>query len=201
VNPDATKTKLRRQLRAARQALSPQEQTAAARRLVTRLITSDVMRGRRRIACYVPNDGEIDPTHLIERLWEMQRPCYLPVLSPLSRDRLWFARVLPDTPLVINRLNIPEPQVAARHWLRAQELDLILLPLVGFDAHGNRLGMGGGFYDRSLEFLRHRTHWHKPRLVGLAHACQQAPALPAAAWDIPVQAVVTDRAIFRTRRG
>lgn len=195
---DPFKHPLRARLRELRKRLSPQEQNAAAARLVTRLVASPLLRASQRIACYLPNDGEIDPTRLIERLWEMKRQCYLPVLSRLSRDRLWFARVLPDTPLSPNRFGIPEPVVSARSLLRAQELDLILMPLVGFDLQGNRLGMGGGFYDRSLEFLRQRRCWRKPRLLGLAHECQRVEELIPDPWDIPLQGVVTDRAIYLT---
>lgn len=196
MNHDPSKNQLRKHLRETRKLLTAQEQNAAAHRLVRRLFTSPFLRSSRRIACYLPNDGEIDPTPLIERLWAMKRQCFLPVLSRLSRDRLWFAPMLPDTPLVLNRFGIPEPAVTARDLLRAQELDLILMPLVGFDVSGNRLGMGGGFYDRSLEFLHHRGAWHKPRLVGLAHECQRLEALTPEPWDIPLQGVVTDRAIY-----
>lgn len=196
MNNNLSKPHLRRQLRAARMALTPRQQAAAAARLATRVVTSALFRSSRRIACYLPNDGEIDPIPLIERLWKLQRPCYLPVLSRLSRDRLWFAEVTPNTPLAPNRFNIPEPVVPARTWRRAQELDLILIPLVGFDLNGNRIGMGGGFYDRTLEFLRYRRHWHKPRLVGLAHECQRLPALAPEPWDIPLQGVITDAAIY-----
>ncbi len=197
MNHDPSINQLRRRLRAARAALTPQQQTAAAAQLVVRVITSSFFRSCRRIACYLPNNGEIDPTPLIERLWKMNRQCYLPVLSPLANGRLWFAPVTADTCLAPNRFNIPEPVVPAHTWRRARELDLIFMPLVGFDLHGNRLGMGSGFYDRTLEFLRYRRHWHKPRLVGLAHECQRVETLSPSSWDIPLQTVVTDSAIYQ----
>jgi 5-formyltetrahydrofolate cyclo-ligase len=108
-------------------------------------------------------------------------------------DRLWFAPWTPESRFRLNRFGIPEPMVSARQLVRAQDLDLLLLPLVGFDARGHRLGMGGGFYDRSLAFLRHRRQWHKPVVVGLAHDFQCCPSLPADAWDIPMSGIVTDR--------
>jgi 5-formyltetrahydrofolate cyclo-ligase len=80
--------------------------------------------------------------------------------------------------------------------VRAQELDLILMPLVGFDDRGNRLGMGGGFYDRSLEFLRHRQHWRKPHLLGIAYDFQRVNGLTADPWDVPLQGVITDQAVY-----
>ncbi len=150
----------------------------------------------RRIACYLPNDGEIDTGRVIEHIRRLRKILYLPVLSPLAHDRLWFAEAKPKTKLVPNRFGIPEPAVPARNLVRAQELDLILMPLVGFDDHGNRLGMGGGFYDRSLEFLRHRTRWRKPQVLGIAYDFQRINGLTPDPWDIPLQGVITERAIY-----
>lgn len=132
----------------------------------------------------------------MERMWDMRKTCYLPVLSRLSGDYLWFAPAEPGTSLAQNRFGIPEPVVLARDLVRAQQLDLVLLPLVGFDESGNRLGMGGGFYDRSLSFLRNRKIWRKPNLVGIAHDFQRVDSLEAKPWDMPLEAVITDRAVY-----
>ncbi len=70
-----------------------------------------------------------------------------------------------------------------------------MMPLVGFDADCNRLGMGGGFYDRTLDYLRWHRAWNRPRLIGLAHACQQVARIEPQPWDIPLEAVVTECAI------
>ena len=191
-----TKAELRRTLRAQRNSLSLEAQIVAADRLTANVVSTRWFRVCRRIACYLPNDGEIDPSPIMERLWRMRKICYLPVLSRLTHDRLWFARAEPDMALTSNRFGILEPEVAARHLVRAQELDLILMPLVAFDHRGNRLGMGGGFYDRSLEFLRHRQRWKKPHVFGLAHDFQQVAALGVEPWDIPLQGVVTDKKVY-----
>jgi 5-formyltetrahydrofolate cyclo-ligase len=187
---------LRRSLRARRAALTPEQQRTAAARLIPHVTATRLFRVSRRIACYFPNDGEIDPTPLMDIIRSMRKQCYVPVLSRLSHESLWFAEAHRDTPLVFNRFGIPEPAVPARDLVRARELDLILAPLVAFDRAGNRLGMGGGFYDRSLAFLRHRHHWRKPHLLGLAHDFQQVDTLPANPWDIPLQGVVTDRGVY-----
>jgi 5-formyltetrahydrofolate cyclo-ligase len=127
----------------------------------------------------------------------MNKTCYLPVLSRLTHDRLWFVPFTPDTPLTRNRFGILEPLAPARTRVCAQELDLILMPLVGFDTRGNRLGMGGGFYDKSLAFLRTRSVWRKPHLIGLAHDFQRVDKLAAGAWDVPLQAVATDCGVYQ----
>ncbi|MDH3309846.1 MAG: 5-formyltetrahydrofolate cyclo-ligase [Gammaproteobacteria bacterium] len=190
------KNTLRQKLRARRRALSTEEQKEAASRLATNVTGSRLFLASRRIACYLPNDGEIDTHPILAHIRLMQKDCYLPVLSRLSHDRLWFARMETDTKLHPNRFGIPEPVVPSRDLVRAQELDLILMPLVGFDDHGHRLGMGGGYYDRSLEFLRHRHHWRKPHLLGIAYDFQRVNGLTADPWDISLASVITDQAVY-----
>lgn len=190
------KTELRHSLRSRRNALPPEDQRLAAERLASNLAGVRLFLTSRRIACYLPNDGEIDTAPLIEQIRRRRKSCYLPVLSRLSHDRLWFAETRLKTKLAPNRFGIPEPVVKSRDLIRAQELDLILMPLVGFDDQGNRLGMGGGFYDRSLEFLRHRQHWRKPHLLGIAYDFQRINGLTPDSWDIPLAGVVTDRTVY-----
>jgi 5-formyltetrahydrofolate cyclo-ligase len=190
------KSDQRRALRTRRQTLSAEDQKLAARALAANVAGSRLYLVSRRIACYLPNDGEIDTCLVIEHIRRLHKILYLPVLSPLEHDRLWFAEATPKTRLVPNRFGISEPAVPARDLVRAQQLDLILMPLVGFDDRGNRLGMGGGFYDRSLEFLRHRTRWHKPQVLGIAYDFQRVNGLTPDPWDIPLQGVITDRAVY-----
>jgi 5-formyltetrahydrofolate cyclo-ligase len=113
----------------------------------------------------------------------------------LDGHRLRFERLPPDAPLRRNRYGIREP---ARRGPRrgTRRLDLVILPLTAFDAQGHRLGAGGGYYDRAFALRRGA----RPRLVGYAHALQQAPALPAEAWDVRLDAVVTDKTlhVFRS---
>lgn len=193
-----TKAKLRRELRERRLSLSPEDQRLAARRLASRLARTRWFQVGRHIACYLPNDGEIDTNAVIARILRLRKRCYLPVLSRMNHDRLWFAEYKPGMEMRANRFGIPEPAVPARELKRAQELDLILLPLVGFDAHGRRLGMGGGYYDRSLAFLRHRRHLRKPHLVGLAYEFQRVEKMPASPWDVSLTGIVTDENVYLT---
>ena len=97
----------------------------------------------------------------------------------------------------LNRFGIQEPACSPRHWVRAWQLDLILLPLVAFDESGNRLGMGGGFYDRSLAYRQSRTHSRRPRLIGLAHELQRVEQLATNSWDIPLDMIATEKRVFR----
>ena len=128
----------------------------------------------------------------------MKKTGYLPVLSQRSRNRLCFAPARPGMEFRSNRFGIPEPVVPKNALVRTQDLDLILVPLVAFDARGNRLGMGGGFYDHSLEFLRHRGYWRKPLVLGLAHEFQRVDTLKPDPWDVPLAGIVTDQTIYIT---
>jgi 5-formyltetrahydrofolate cyclo-ligase len=182
----------RRQLRARRRALSERERLQRSQALCRQLARHTLFRTSTRIAVYLPEDGEVETRALIELCWSMGKQVYLPVLVPFLDNRLWFARYLPDTRLVRNRFGIAEPEIVHRQRIAPHALDLVLTPLVGFDNHGNRLGMGGGFYDRSFAFLLGRKHWRKPQLVGLAYEFQQLPSLPPQPWDVPLTAVATD---------
>lgn len=190
----ADRPSLRRALRAARRALSARQQKIAAKQLLRRLAARPELKSARHIALYWPMDGEIDPRGLAAL---PGRHFYLPVLQAFPALTLRFARWRPGMPLHRNRFGIPEP--AGRDTVPARRLDAVLLPLTGFDARGNRLGMGGGFYDRTLAFRLRGGQ--RPWLVGVAHACQQLPALPAAAWDVPLQLLATERQVLRPRRG
>ena len=196
VIPNDSKLELRAKLRAQRRALSVAEQKHAAAALAARVVATRWFRVSHRIAVYLANDGEIDPHAVIERIWRTRKQAYLPVLSPLRHDRLWFARVEPGMEYRTNRLGISEPLVKRSALVRAEELDLILLPLVAFDAVGNRVGMGGGFYDRSLAFLRHRRYLRKPHVVGLAHEFQRVQHVTPDSWDVPLAGIVTDAASY-----
>jgi len=183
-------------LRNARNGLSRKEQHAAAITLAKHVTRCRAYRTSKRIALYFSSDGEISTDELMARIWQSGRQCYLPVLSYLMGERLWFAPVERDSKFLINRFGIPEPVAASQKLVNARQLDLILMPLVGFDKSGNRLGMGGGFYDRTLAFQHHRQNWMRPRLIGLAHECQRIDKLEANPWDVPMHAVATDKRLY-----
>ncbi|HLA32211.1 MAG: 5-formyltetrahydrofolate cyclo-ligase [Pseudomonadales bacterium RIFCSPLOWO2_12_59_9] len=191
-----TRAQLRRQLREQRQALSRPAQRQAALGLYRQLAQHPRFRRAQHIALYLPNDGEIDPRPLLRAAHRRGKFTYLPVLSPWPRSTMVFQRVRRHERLIENRFGIPEPRRNRKQQRKVWTLDLVLLPLVGFDRHGGRLGMGGGFYDRSLAYRKVRKNWHKPTLWGLAHECQQVDRLTMASWDVPLQATVTNEAWY-----
>ncbi len=152
-----------------------------------------VLRRASRIAAYQAVSGEIDCAPLIKRAREAGRELFLPALH---RGALRFAPFTPSGPLTKNRFGIQEPAVAPAHQRPGLDLDVVLTPLVAFDLRGNRLGMGGGYYDRSFAFRRQRHVWRRPLLIGLAHEFQLIETLHAESWDIPLDIAVTETHVY-----
>jgi len=192
---------LRQQIREKRRALSDGEREQAAFLLCERIASSRDYQQSKHIAFYLSNDGEMDLGLLIEHAWQQGKHCYLPVLAEPNTQRLWFIPFTPETKLKPNRFGIPEPVHShSSRILKTLSLDLILMPLVAFDEQGNRMGMGGGFYDRTLAFLRQRKYWHKPNLLGIAYEFQKQKQLQNNPWDIPLQAVATEKHIYMSNK-
>ncbi len=183
---------LRRQIRTQRKALSKQQQRqnslAASRHFIRNL---NAIRANK-IALYLAADGELDPQPLIKKLHKLKKRVYLPVLRPGNVNALWFAEYRINDTLRPNRFGILEPNIRVRKPIIIWGLDLIVMPLVAFTDKGTRMGMGGGYYDRTLSYQRNRIHWVKPKLVGYAHACQRLDNLKKQDWDIPMHAVITE---------
>ena len=188
-----SRPQLRRMLRKARRELTPSEQRQAAQGLYRQLAQHPLFRRCKHISLYLPTDGEIDPRLLLRAAQRRGKATYLPVLSAWPRTKMVFQRVRPGEKLRPNRFRILEPRVNISQQRTVWALDLVLLPLVGFDDAGGRLGMGGGFYDRSLAYLARRQSWRKPTLLGLAHECQKVERLVQASWDVPLAGTVTDK--------
>ena len=193
---DRTRPQLRRLLRQARRSLDACAQKQAALHLYQQLAHHPAFRRARHIALYLPVDGEIDPGVVMRAAQRRGKATYLPVLSAWPRTKMVFQRIRPGERLRPNRFRIAEPTANSKRQRKVWALDLVLMPLVGFDAEGGRLGMGGGFYDRSLAYLQRRQDWRKPTLLGLAHECQKVDRLPLASWDVVMQGTVTDKAWY-----
>ncbi len=185
-DPAQAKRLLRQRLRQQRRLLNLTQQAAAAQALAA---YAPLLRRYRRIAAYLPSDGEIDPQRLLQRL---QRRAYLPCLQGQS---LCFR--ISGSALKEHRLGVQQPARGRPYAL--WQLDAVLLPLVAFDRQGHRLGRGGGYYDRAIAELDRRPR--RPRLIGLAHHFQGLQQLPTEAWDQALNALICDRyARFFTKK-
>lgn len=196
----SSKKKIRLGIRQQRQALSEVQQRDAGADVLTQLRKIPFFIRANKISVYLANDGELPLDYIVDFCWIRNKFCYLPVLFGKNTRRMHFAPFAADSSLVMNSYGIPEPDVKIKNQLKPQQLDLILLPLVAFDANGNRLGMGGGFYDKTFEFLRRRKIWRKPKLVGVAYDFQQVENLPTDKWDVPLDYIVTETRIIKIAR-
>lgn len=184
---------LRGRFRLKRQMLSLSEQQQAAFLLMEYFCSSEWFTAFQRFAIYMANDGEMNPAPIVEKLWLAQKTCYLPVLTHAEDHRiLQFKSYQSHTELAPNSFGILEPQ--GGEDIVSTELEIILTPLVAFDPYGNRLGMGGGYYDRTFKNLCH-TH-KKPHLIGLAYEFQKIDYLQNEAWDVPLTGVFTEKKFY-----
>lgn len=193
--PVASKSALRKKMRLRRRSLNSRQQKQAALGLAGHLCQHSSFLNSKRIAFYLANDGEISTRPLIELAWKMGKEVYLPVLHPVLKNRMWFVHYSKNSKMQKNIFGIIEPNPKFNHRVPARTLGMVGLPLVAFDQAGGRLGMGGGFYDRSFAFKK-TTRGQTPRLIGLAHSCQETAKLALEPWDIPLSAVATDAGII-----
>ncbi|KOO57490.1 5-formyltetrahydrofolate cyclo-ligase [Rheinheimera sp. KL1] len=184
-----SRQQLRNHIRSVRKSLSTAQQHQASLDLVQQLLPRPEVQQAQHIALYLTNDGELDTTPLIQALWQRGKTLYLPLLHPVVPGYLVFQLYTPNTSLKPNQFGIGEPELNCSLLCPVEQLDLIFTPLVAFDLQGQRLGMGGGFYDRTLSQLDSTAT--KPQLIGLAHDCQQVESVPVEAWDIPLPAICT----------
>jgi len=189
------KSELRKLIRNKRRNLSLHRRKSAARGLLTQLHQSSEFLAAKRVALYLSNDGEIDPQLVLDDLQQRGKQVFLPVLHPLKQGHLSFIRYTGNTRMKRNRYGISEPDFRYGKALNAKYRSAVCLPLVACDERGNRLGMGAGYYDRTLAFMHDQGQ--QPALIGCAYEFQQLPQLPAEAWDIPLTAIATEAAFRR----
>lgn len=190
------KARLRKRLRSARRQIKAKQRLHLSRQATARLARQGFFLKARTIALYAATDDEVATSFLLDIGYRYNKRCFLPVLHPFAGNRLMFARWNKQTKLLTNRFGILEPQPPGILH-KPQHFDLVVVPLLGFDKRGGRLGMGGGFYDRTFFFRLNRKAWHRPLLVGLAFACQEIKRIPRNTWDLRLDYVVTNDTVYR----
>lgn len=185
----STRQKIRQTIRQRRRSLTAIEQQNAEHALLARFCAHPAIMAANTLALYLSVDGEISTRALIEHCWQSGKRVCLPVVHPFSAGNLLFLQYQPDSEMVSNQYQIPEPRLDVTQVVPIEHLEVICTPLVAFDSTGQRLGMGGGYYDRTL------AHWHKTKQgalpVGFAHDCQQVEHLDHEAWDVPLPHILT----------
>lgn len=180
---------LRQSLRQKRLDINPSDRVKFAKQLLPQVQNIVNFENGQKIALYLSNNGEIDPKYIENFLKNHEIITYLPILDDKI---LKFAKIGKN--FRKNRFGIKEP--ISTDIISAEQLDILFMPLVGFDQDKNRMGMGGGFYDRTLAFKKHQQVFKNPKLIGLAFDCQQVENLEAQDWDIPLDAIITPTKIY-----
>jgi len=186
---------LRATIRKSRQAVPPPYARQAAAKFVELVVELDWYKNANRIAAYLPFNGEADPLPLMDRALVDGKQVFVPIVTGES-EPLKFKAWTRTTKVTQNKFHIQEPD-AAEASLCATKLDLVITPLVAFDGHRNRLGIGGGYYDRTFAFLNDvATKDRRTLLIGLAYELQRLKKIDSKSHDVQLDAVVTETGIL-----
>jgi 5-formyltetrahydrofolate cyclo-ligase len=193
------KQKIRNKVRKIRSQITGVQATKAGLALAEQLKKNEKYIKAKHIACFLSFDGEIETKALIDMVIKDKGICYLPKLKPTKPNRLWFMPYHSNSKLDKNRLGIPEVNLPVNHAIAVSKIDLILMPLVAFDLEGNRIGMGGGFYDATLSHLvakKFAYNCPKPLSLGIAYQQQMIKKAPSQDWDFPLDGVLTEENLY-----
>ena len=192
----AERRSVRQRIRAERRSLPAGDRAAADRAIAASILRLDVFRSARRIGIFLAFDGEPTLADVIEAAARAGKRVYAPVIT---RSRMRFAELDLGARLGTNFFGILEPDPSRR--IDPRRLDLVLTPLVAFDDHGVRIGVGRGYYDRCFRFLRARRTWRRPKLLGVAYELQHVPTIAPEPWDVPLWGAITEARVRRFERG
>lgn len=164
------------------------EQQSACAKIVSSVFRSSWFARAHLIGCYLSANSEADTWPIISRAWTMKKRVFAPVTKKLGQ--MYFRELTPESMLVRNQFGLFEP--VDGEILPSKRLQIVLTPLVAFDEQHNRIGMGGGYYDRSFAFLKNRKQLIQPKLIGLAFNCQRVEKITANPWDIRLYSIITE---------
>ncbi len=185
---------IRNRVRAARREVSEHLRRRWSNEISRRIATTDWFLASKKVAGFLAFDGEADPVDLMTEAFDAGKHVYVPMIVGKTLP-LRFAPWSPTVGMKPNRFGILEPEVADSQLIEARELDFVITPLVAFDKSCHRIGVGGGFYDRSFAFLREGISG--ARLVGFAFELQQVDEIKRNHWDVPLAAVATEVCLYQ----
>jgi 5-formyltetrahydrofolate cyclo-ligase len=187
-DPGKRQSEIRNDVRAKRAALEPAYRDAASANIAEKIFRAHWFSRAENIACYLSVGAEVDSWPVVARAWLMGKRIFAPVVQ--ENMSLQFREITAETDLGGTSFGLFEPLSGA--LISPRKLDIVITPLVAYDKNMNRVGMGGGCYDRTFAFLRNRRAYRHPKLIGVAFACQEVEKIDANAWDIPLFQVLTD---------
>lgn len=185
MNDQPRQTDQRRYGLSARRALTTERRSISSSGICRDFLRSPLFFSASRIGVYLPMWDEVDTEEIISRSWCAKKQIFAPVID--ARRELTFCSLHPRSRITRSRYGTLEP--CGEDAIDARQLDVVVVPVVSFDANGHRIGMGGGYYDRCFHFQKRFLNWRKPKLVGLAFSCQQVEKIELNRWDIPLYTV------------
>ncbi|HIO92227.1 MAG TPA: 5-formyltetrahydrofolate cyclo-ligase [Leucothrix mucor] len=185
--------KIRSQLQQQRERLTTSQQLLLSQQICQQISDSAIFQAAQHIAFYTPVKSEASPLPLRKN---SQKSFYLPLLSTQQYHHLFFVKIDGTTQYENNIYNIPEPLYTQADIIATENLDLVIMPLVAADKKGNRVGMGGGYYDRSFAFKQKLPISSKPILMGFAYDFQLVNNLMTEKWDVPLDYLATNKELI-----
>jgi 5-formyltetrahydrofolate cyclo-ligase len=189
---DQSQSVIRDAAKARRAQLTNSQRREASTIIAEKIFDTTLFRNSNNIACYVSLDTEVSTWPIIERAWQQKKRVFAPIAE--KNFILRFRQFDNESELSTNNIGLRQPNHG--RLAHSEELDLVFVPLVAFDSYRNRIGMGGGYYDRAFSFLANNTENTKPALIGLGFDCQQVEKIRANPWDIPLFRIFTETAEF-----
>lgn len=189
---------IRQAIRKKRRQMDADVRAAASQQIYQSIAERADFQAATDLAMFLAFDGEPDLNPLISTAWERGQRVFLPIVHGKGQP-MSFAACEENTNLVPNRYGIMEPDPATAQSIRPTELDCVIAPLVAFDPQCHRIGVGGGFYDRTFAFKRTAAENEKvigPTMIGVAFEFQKLESLQPQPWDVPLDAVVTENCIY-----
>lgn len=180
---------LRTRIKQKREQLSSENVDQLGGAIFRNLLDSNILEDKSRIAIYCSVNNEVATMQIIKHLWTKDKELFLPIIKS---NQLVFGSYKSGDNLSNNKFDIPEPTTQREELITADVLDLVIVPLVAFDSDCNRLGMGGGYYDRALAFKKTSSKTSSPLLIGLAYELQKVNILEMNSWDIPMDGIISE---------
>ncbi len=181
---------IRKKIKAKLQNLAPKARVLAAQNIATKIINSEIFIHSQNIACYAPIKNEINTWPIIKNIWEQGKNCYLPACYPEGERKLCFVQFLLDDRLLeMERYGVLVPEITPKKTIALQDLDLVIIPLLGFTDTRFRLGRGAGYYDYTFAFKKQTALPIKPYLIGVGYECQRVEFMPQS-WDVMMDEIV-----------
>ena len=180
---------LRARIKQKREQLSSENVDQLGDAIFRNLLDSNILEDKSRIAIYCSVNNEVATMQIIKHLWTKDKELFLPIIKS---NQLVFGSYKSGDNLCNNKFDIPEPTTQREELITADVLDLVIVPLVAFDSDCNRLGMGGGYYDRALAFKKTASKTSSPLLIGLAYELQKVNILEMNSWDIPMDGIISE---------